>query len=116
MFLLAAASEKQVKQLSLLSLCFIQTGSIRSYEDAVRNAVSPGGDSDTIACIAGGIAQVFYKSIPESIPFSCVTGNKAIYIAPAFQQSECGYLKQFCKPFSSKAYKSGTVGVDSSRQ
>ena len=34
------------------------------YEDAVRKAVSLGGDSDTQACIAGGIAQAFYKKIP----------------------------------------------------
>ncbi len=35
------------------------------YEDAVRKAVSIGGDSDTIACIAGGIAQAYYKEIPK---------------------------------------------------
>ncbi len=34
------------------------------YEDAIRNAVSLGGDSDTMACIAGGIAQAYYKKIP----------------------------------------------------
>ncbi|MEA2040732.1 MAG: ADP-ribosylglycohydrolase family protein [Thermodesulfobacteriota bacterium] len=38
-----------------------------SYEDAVRKAVSIGGDSDTIACIAGGIAEAYYKGIPEFI-------------------------------------------------
>jgi ADP-ribosylglycohydrolase len=37
------------------------------YEDAVRKAISLGGDSDTLACIAGGVAQAFYKSIPSSI-------------------------------------------------
>lgn len=37
------------------------------YEDAVRKAVSLGGDSDTQACIAGGIAQAYYRHIPESI-------------------------------------------------
>ncbi len=37
------------------------------YEDAVRKAVSIGGDSDTIACIAGGIAQAFYKGVPDEI-------------------------------------------------
>ena len=31
-----------------------------SYEDAVRNAVSLGGDSDTLACITGSIAEAFY--------------------------------------------------------
>lgn len=38
-----------------------------SYEDAVRNAVSLGGDSDTLACITGGIAEAFYKKIPFHI-------------------------------------------------
>ena len=37
------------------------------YEDAVRKAVSLGGDSDTLACMAGGIAQAYYGKIPEKI-------------------------------------------------
>ncbi len=38
-----------------------------NYEDAIRNAVSLGGDADTQACIAGGIAQAYYKKIPANI-------------------------------------------------
>ncbi|MCM1506731.1 MAG: ADP-ribosylglycohydrolase family protein [Ruminococcus flavefaciens] len=41
------------------------------YESAVRNAVSLGGDADTMACIAGGIAEAFYKDIPEEIKNFC---------------------------------------------
>jgi ADP-ribosylglycohydrolase len=37
------------------------------YEDAVRKAVSLGADADTQACIAGGIAQAFYKQVPAYI-------------------------------------------------
>ena len=37
------------------------------FEGAVRNAISLGGDADTMACIAGGIAQAFYGSVPEPI-------------------------------------------------
>ena len=37
------------------------------YEDAVRNAISLGGDADTLACIAGGIAYAFYKDMPDHI-------------------------------------------------
>jgi len=37
------------------------------YENAVRLAISIGGDSDTIAAITGGIAEAFYKEIPEEI-------------------------------------------------
>ena len=35
------------------------------FEDALRNAVSLGGDSDTLACITGGIAETFYGMPPE---------------------------------------------------
>ncbi len=38
-----------------------------NFEDAIRKAISIGGDSDTIACIAGGIAQAYYKEIPGFI-------------------------------------------------
>jgi len=38
-----------------------------SYEDAVRNAISLGGDSDTLACITGGIAEAFYGGVPQDI-------------------------------------------------
>ena len=37
------------------------------YEDAVRKAISIGGDSDTIACITGGIAEAYYGGVPEDI-------------------------------------------------
>jgi ADP-ribosylglycohydrolase len=37
------------------------------YEDAVRKAVSLGGDSDTLACMTGGIAQAYYNQIPDYI-------------------------------------------------
>lgn len=38
-----------------------------SYEDAVRNAISLGGDADTLACITGGVAEAFYGGIPEDL-------------------------------------------------
>jgi ADP-ribosylglycohydrolase len=38
-----------------------------AYEDAVRNAISLGGDSDTLACITGGIAEAFYGGIPDGV-------------------------------------------------
>ena len=37
------------------------------YESAIRLAISIGGDSDTVACITGGIAEAFYKEIPDWI-------------------------------------------------
>ena len=35
------------------------------FEGAIRRAVSIGGDSDTLACITGSIAEAYYKDIPE---------------------------------------------------
>ncbi len=37
------------------------------YEDAVRNAISLGGDADTMACIAGAIAEAYYGAVPAAI-------------------------------------------------
>ena len=37
-----------------------------SFEDAIRNAISIGGDSDTLAAITGGIAEAYY-GVPQSI-------------------------------------------------
>ena len=37
------------------------------FESSIRLAVSIGGDSDTIACITGGISQAFYKKIDSKI-------------------------------------------------
>jgi ADP-ribosyl-[dinitrogen reductase] hydrolase len=37
-----------------------------SFEDAIRNAISIGGDSDTIAAIAGGVAEARF-GIPEAL-------------------------------------------------
>ena len=37
------------------------------YENTIRLAISIGGDSDTIACIAGSIAEAYYRKIPDEI-------------------------------------------------
>ncbi|MGX9728663.1 MAG: ADP-ribosylglycohydrolase family protein [Candidatus Electronema sp. VV] len=37
------------------------------FEDALRNAISLGGDSDTLACITGGISESFYGGVPAWI-------------------------------------------------
>jgi len=37
------------------------------FEDAIRNAVSLGGDADTLACIAGALAEAFYGGVPALI-------------------------------------------------
>ena len=45
-------------------ICFLDS---TNFEDAIRKAVSLGGDSDTLACITGGIAEAFYCGVPEVI-------------------------------------------------
>jgi ADP-ribosylglycohydrolase len=37
------------------------------FEDAIRKAISIGGDCDTLACMAGSIAEAHYGGVPESI-------------------------------------------------
>jgi ADP-ribosylglycohydrolase len=44
-------------------VCFLES---TDFEDAIRNAISLGGDSDTLACITGGIAQASY-GVPAAI-------------------------------------------------
>lgn len=39
----------------------------KDFENAIRLAISIGGDSDTIACMTGGIAAAFYKEIPDKL-------------------------------------------------
>ena len=53
-------------------VCFNES---TDFEDAIRNAVSIGGDSDTIAAMVGGIAEAYY-GIPEDIQ------NNAIEFLP----------------------------------
>jgi ADP-ribosylglycohydrolase len=37
------------------------------YEDTLRKAISLGGDADTLACIAGSVAEAYYAGIPQSM-------------------------------------------------
>lgn len=58
-------------------VCALQS---TSYEDAIRTAVSIGGDSDTIAAICGGIAEALH-GLPES-----VAQQGWRYLTPQMQQ------------------------------
>ena len=44
-------------------VCFLDS---TDFEDAIRNAISLGGDGDTQACIAGSIAEAYY-GIPDDL-------------------------------------------------
>ena len=61
-----------------------------SFEDVIRRAISIGGDSDTIAAIAGSIAQARY-GIPEDI------AEEAAKRMPGHLRSIC---ELFCTRFN----------------
>lgn len=42
------------------------------FEDAIRNAISVGGDSDTLAAITGGVAEAYY-GVPKDIKNKALT-------------------------------------------
>lgn len=56
-------TERAVDSVPQAMVCALQAD---SFEDAIRNAVSIGGDSDTIAAIAGGIAEALF-GLPDDI-------------------------------------------------
>ena len=58
------------------------------FETAVRIAVSLGGDSDTLACITGGIAEAYYGEIPREI-FNAAMDKlpeSFLYVLKVFEQ------------------------------
>jgi ADP-ribosylglycohydrolase len=58
------------------------------FEDAIRNAVSLGGDSDTQGCIAGAIAEAFYGGVPAEIRAQALLRLDGGLIAVLAQASE----------------------------
>jgi len=58
-------------------------------ESAIRLAVSLGGDADTQAAIAGGIAEAYYRQVPETIvgPVRARLPPDFIEVIDAFQQA-----------------------------
>lgn len=45
-------------------MCFLESD---DYESAVRLAISFGGDTDTMAAMAGSIAEAYYGQIPHDL-------------------------------------------------
>lgn len=50
-------------------ICFLEGD---DYESTIRKAIAMGGDADTMAAIAGGIAAAYYGSIPDEILDFCL--------------------------------------------
>lgn len=60
-----------------------------SFEDVIRTAVSLGGDSDTIADMAGAMAEGFY-GVPEGLKTECM-----VRLTPDLRE----ILRQFCERY-----------------
>ncbi len=67
------------------------------FESAIRLAVSVGGDSDTIACIAGAIAHAYYGGIPRHL----IQPVLEIYMSPDLVDVALTFCKQFHVPVQS---------------
>ncbi|MDR1581162.1 MAG: N-6 DNA methylase [Synergistaceae bacterium] len=74
-----------------------------SFEDAIRNAISIGGDSDTLAAITGGIAEAYY-GVPADIRKHALTflDERLLGILTAFENS---YPPAFEKNVAEKPVK-----------
>lgn len=68
--------------------CFFESA---DFEDAIRNCISIGGDSDTIAAICGGVAEAYY-GIPEDIQNTALSylDDNLLDIVTAFEQRVTG--------------------------
>ena len=61
------------------------------FESAIRRAISIGGDSDTLACITGSIAEAYYKSIPEYMVDKAMSLLPERFIKVLERMKERGY-------------------------
>ena len=68
----------------------------KSYEDAIRNAISIGGDSDTIAAITGSIAGIYY-----GIPIRLIKKAKSFFIEK-YDEDLISILNTFEKKYPTK--------------
>lgn len=60
------------------------------FEDAIRLAVSLGGDSDTLACITGGIAEAFYGGVPPVIAWHALD-----YLDEPLRQTAIAFTRRY---------------------
>ena len=67
------------------------------FEDAIRTAISVGGDSDTLAAITGGIAEAYY-GIPEDIKEKALS-----YLDSKLLRTVLDFERKYCTPVQKKA-------------
>jgi ADP-ribosylglycohydrolase len=65
-----------------------------NFESAIRLAVSVGGDSDTIACIAGAIAHALYGGVPAHLLDPVID----IYLDPKLAKTSLAFCERFHVP------------------
>ena len=61
-----------------------------NFEDAIRNAISLGGDSDTLACITGGMAEAYYGGVPRYI-----AGQAMSYLDDILKEVVMGFYSRY---------------------
>ncbi len=61
----------------------------KNYEDVIRRAVSLGGDSDTIACMAGAVAEAYF-GMPEDLKM------KALHFLDPYCRGIMEHFREFC--------------------
>jgi ADP-ribosylglycohydrolase len=59
-----------------------------SFEDAIRNAISLGGDADTLACITGGVTEAYYGGVPKELadPVRALLDRRLLAVVDRFQE------------------------------
>lgn len=66
-----------------------------SFEEVIRLAISIGGDSDTIGCMAGAIAACYY-TVPDEITIKCrerfTFDSELLQIVDTFENKHTGYF------------------------
>lgn len=72
--------------------CFLES---ENFEETVRNAVSLGGDSDTLASIAGAIADAYYGIPPHILEET----SKKLTRFPTLARVVITFLSQFCRRY-----------------
>ena len=81
----------------------------KNFEDAIRNAISIGGDSDTLAAITGGIAEAYY-GIPTEIRKHALTflDERLLKILVEFENKSPSKME--------KLNAVGSVGIERSKE
>jgi len=77
-------------------VCFLESN---DFEDAIRKAVSIGGDSDTLANITGGIAEAFYGIVPDEMVKRTIEHFPATFNEILSEMKDKSF---YGKPFPSK--------------